>query len=80
MYQIKCHYRNYPTYAYFNVNIFGYRCIYIYTVYIQIFEAHNFRTLLFPNILRKQFSQIKSFEYTVFKNFTSLIFMDRWDP
>ena len=27
------------------------------TVYVQIFEAHNFRGLLSPNISRKQFSR-----------------------
>ena len=37
-----------------------------HTAYVQIFEEHNFRELLFPNISRKQFSRIKSFEYTVF--------------
>ena len=46
------------------------------TVYVQIFEAHNFHGLLFPNISQKQFSRIKSFEYTVFQIFASLIFAD----
>ena len=38
----------------------------IITVYIQIFQAHNFHGFRFPNISLKQFSLIKSFEYTVF--------------
>ena len=40
--------------------------IYIYPVYVQIFAAHNFRGLLFPNISQKQFLRIKSFEYIVY--------------
>ena len=50
------------------------------TVYVQIFEACNFRGLLFLNISRKQFSRIKSFEYTVFQNFVSLIFANFRNP
>ena len=46
------------------------------TVYVQIFEADYFRGLLFPNVLQKQFSRIKRFEYTVLYNFVSLIFVD----
>ena len=47
-------------------------------VYIQIFEAHNFRGLLFPNILQKQFSWIKNFEYTIFQNFASILKLCAW--
>ena len=34
----------------------------VLTVYVQIFEARNSRGLLLPNISRKQFLRIKSFE------------------
>ena len=47
------------------------------TVYVQIFEARNFRRLLFPNISRKQFSRISSFRYGILKfrelNFRELL-------
>ena len=39
----------------------------------------HLRGLLFLNILRKQFSQLKSFD-TVFENFVSLIFVDFSNP
>ena len=39
--------------------IFNLATVYKYFVYTQIFEAHNFRELLFPNISRKQFSRIE---------------------
>ena len=38
----------------------------VYTVYMQIFGAYSFCGLLYPEILQKQFSWIKSFEFTAF--------------